>query len=82
MEEWDYTERRFIEKEVTVGGYAPLKHGFFSYQLWKEERNRIRQRRAQAKREREKKRLRSTDDEETQPKAKKSRTQYSTSPTI
>jgi len=83
VEEWDYKERRFIKKEVTVGGYTPLKHGFFSYQLWKEERNRIRQRRAQAKRERGKKRKeRETDDEETQPKAKKSCTNHSESPTV
>ena len=78
VEEWDSTERKFVEKEVTVGGYAPLKHGFFSYQLWKEERNRIRQRRAQAKLGREKKRkTRETDDEEAQPKSKKSRTNHS-----
>ena len=43
VEEWDISKRKFVDREVTAGGYIPLKHRYFSYQLWKEERNSRRQ---------------------------------------
>ena len=83
VEEWDTSERKFVDKEITAGGYTPLKHGYFSYQLWKEERNSQRQRRAQTKLIREKKRkARESDEQEAEPKAKKSCTSLSDSPTV
>jgi len=83
VEEWDTSERKFVDKEITAGGYTPLKHGYFSYQLWKEERNSRRQRRAHTKLIREKKRkARESDEQEAEPKAKKSCTSLSDSPTV
>jgi len=82
VEEWDISERKFVDKEITHSGYTPLKHGYFSYQLWKEERNSRRQRRAHTKLIRERKRKRESDEQEDEPKAKKSHKSHSDSPTV
>ena len=83
VEEWDPSERKFVDKEIMTSAYTPLKHRYFSYQLWKEERNSRRQRRAHTKLIRERKRKeRVLDEQEDEPKAKKSRKSHSDSPTV
>jgi len=67
--------QNFTLKEIPVGEYKSIEHRFFSYRLWKEERNNLIQQRAQDKFKRSKKRKeRETDatEEEGEPKRKKS----------